>query len=133
MKRFSSLPARRHVLTAAASLKASTATADETSADDYPKGPGCALVLGPIDFESGGNTISSYECFGDALADEVFSIPLFSRPAYLLNSNRVKGRSRPDAGLDLERRDLECQLIGTTVRRARARPGMSPSPAPAIR
>ena len=25
------------------------------------------------------------------LADEVFSIPLFSRPAYLLNSNRVKG------------------------------------------
>jgi peptide/nickel transport system substrate-binding protein len=25
------------------------------------------------------------------MADEVFSIPLFSRPAYLLNSNRVKG------------------------------------------
>jgi peptide/nickel transport system substrate-binding protein len=25
------------------------------------------------------------------LADEVFSIPLFSRPAYLLNSNRVRG------------------------------------------
>jgi peptide/nickel transport system substrate-binding protein len=25
------------------------------------------------------------------LADEVFSLPLFSRPAYLLNSNRVKG------------------------------------------
>jgi peptide/nickel transport system substrate-binding protein len=25
------------------------------------------------------------------LADEVFSIPLFSRPAYLINSNRVKG------------------------------------------
>ena len=25
------------------------------------------------------------------LADEVFSIPLFSRPAYLINATRVKG------------------------------------------
>ena len=37
------------------------------------------------------------------LADEVFSIPLFSRPAYLLNSTRSRTRSR--------------------TRRSRARPG----------
>ena len=47
------------------------------------------------------------------LADDVWSIPLFSRPTYLLNANKVKGVAQePDAaGLDLERRDVECHLV----------------------
>ena len=49
------------------------------------------------------------------LADEAFSIPLFSRPAYLLNSNKVKGVDQePDpAGFDLERGALERHLVGS--------------------
>ena len=47
------------------------------------------------------------------LADDVFSIPVFSRPAYPAQLGQGQGRpEEPDAaGLDLELRDVECHLV----------------------
>jgi hypothetical protein len=55
-----------YVITASALVLAflpSPASADEPNS--LPKGTACALVLGPIDFESGANAVVSYECADD--------------------------------------------------------------------